>query len=277
MKKIIIAVFTLLCLAIVIQVSFFFGLFGKFNLVCLPKYVHTEEYDFDNVSFVNPKDVSLLSIGDYNGFLKMYYSLKYFENLNDFDFEFYPKKIKNVDFLENFPDLEMVHIGGNSNDWSGISLCKNINNLYIHDSNFSNFNYLKDMHNIRYLDIYTSSELIYSDEADFSSATVINIKAPLIDISDIRTAVNVTGMGLDAKKISGFDTLKNMKSLESLRLLEADIDEGSLAIVLESDSIKRLSFLRCNFSISEEQVNEALKGFYERKVEVTLDECVFSE
>jgi hypothetical protein len=171
----------------------------------------------------------------------------------------------------------MVHIGGNSNDWSGISLCKNINNLYIHDSSFSNFNYLKDMHNIRYLDIYTSSELIYSDEADFSSATVINIKAPLIDISDIRTAVNVTGMGLDAKKISGFDTLKNMKSLESLRLLEADIDEGSLAIVLESDSIKRLSFLRCNFSISEEQVNEALKGFYERKVEVKLDECVFSE
>jgi len=79
------------------------------------------------------------------------------------------------------------------------------------------------------------------------------------------------------KKISGFDILKNLKNLEKLRLLDTDIDEESLAIIFDSDSIKKLSFLRCNFSISEEQVNEALKGFYERKVEVTLDECVFSE
>jgi len=278
MKKIKIIVCILLTAVIIIQGSFFFGLTGKLGVIYIPEYIHTD--DASDSRFVDPEEISSLINFGYDSFLKIRSSIKYCKNLTHLEIEFCPKKtkkIKNVDFLRNLTELEVLWIAGNSRDWSGISECKKVNSLHIRDSNFSELDYLKDMHNIRYLDIRTSSELIYSDEADFSSATVIDIKAPLIDISDIRTAVNVTGMGLDAKKISAFDTLKNLKNLEKLRLLDTDIDEESLAIIFDSDSIKKLSFLRCNFSISEEQVNEALKGFYERKVEVTLDECVFSE
>jgi len=275
MKKIKIIVCILLTAVIIIQGSFFFGLTGKLGVIYLPEYVHTD--DASDSRFVNPEEISSLSNFGYDTFIKIRSSMKYCKNLTRLAIEFRPKKIKNIDFLRNLTELEVLWIAGESDDWSGISECKKVNTLNIRDSNFSELDYLKDMHNIRYFNIHTSSELIYSDKVDFSSANVIIIKAPLIDVSAIKTALNVTHIGFGASKISGLGTLKDMESLNSLILADADINEENLIDVLKADSVEDLSFFGCNFSISEEQVNKALKGFYERKVEVTLDECVFSE
>jgi len=275
LKKIVVPLVAIFGVVILLQICFVSGITGKIGLIYLPTYFN----DTLRGGFTNPDDVYSIHILDKKAFVLSRGSLKYCQNLRLLDLDIISDTtgLKNLDFLKNLDDLESISLQCKSDDWSGLLNCRNLRYIKIFDSDFADFKYLKNMNKIERLDISSVSELKYSDDVSFVSVDEIYIEAPDFDFSIVKTAVNTTFLAIKSQDIYEFDEIKNMNSLKMLKLIETDINMDILALISKIESLEKLQLTECNFSISEEQVNEALKSFYERKVEVTLNDCVFSE
>lgn len=276
MKRIKITVVILLCVAVMIQGCFFFGLFGKLGFVYLPKRVNTESVT--DSGLVDPKEITSITIYDYKDFLKVRNSLKYCDKLLYFALDIYPdKRLKDIDFLECFPKIESIVISGESDDWSGISECKNITQLTISNSNFSDLNYLKNLDKLNFMEIHTNSHIICTEQVNLNLLDILSIEAPSLDISCFNTAINVTVLAVKSKNIYNYDEIRNMNCLKHLRFIGTDIDIENLKIISEIDSLEELDLTECVFSVGEEQLKNVLSSLYERKAEVKINDCEFRE
>ena len=273
-RKIVLSlIIAILFTGILFQTCLVFGIFGNLGLIYVPAYFN----DNTEGGFINPDSVYSISIYGKKRFILSYNSLKYCKNLKSLDLDIFPdtKELKNVNFLRNLNKLESVSLQCNASDWSGLQECKNLTYVKIHDSNFANFDYLRNMDKINRLDIRTSSDLKCSDNVSFMSVDEIYIEAPAFDISGVKTAINTTFFAVKTKKIYNCDEIRNMNCLKHLRFIGTDIDIDNLKIISEIDSLEELDLTECVFSVGEEQLKNVLSGLYERKAEVKINDCEF--
>lgn len=269
-KKHIVTGVILLLLIIIISTLY---LITFTDVIVKPKYIFSAEYNgerFDRKNKVEVSSINSIEItrSDYRSTKN---NLKYCNNLskliigsNNYD---------NMNFLYDLKQIDVLLTWCESEDWQGISGCKNLQSITMFSSDFSDLNLFSGFSELSELKVESDKRITYGGFETMVSLKTLVLAVQNADIKEISKASKISELEFHClKETLNVDCLSDLKNLETLYFGACDIEEETLSEISEIENLKSVYFGNCKFQCSEVDYNDYISDISAKGIDVKCED-----
>lgn len=272
MKKMLIVM--TLCVADLIGVWFYIS----------SNYIYLSSYNGNSSGLVNVKKVESIDLNESDNTESRLKKISDCVNLKNLIISC---DIDDLYFFDGV-DIDQLYIISNCDNWESIECLKGVRDLYINPmisddlSTFNDCSVLKKLDSIEELTITNFEEEIdYSGIEELLNLKSLSIYSGIIDFGKIRIPSSVDKItlqtGLTNKGDNAIENIRRLNNtdIKTISMSNSYISDFSFVTLLEN--IKSIEFRDCIFAEKESDINVVISNLKSKNIEVSLENCEFSE
>lgn len=243
------------------------------DFIVKPKYIFSADYN--NKHYDCKKRVEISSINSieitHSDYKTTKENLKYCNNLSQVIIDL--PKVNHTNFLCDLKGVNKLSTFFKSDDWSGISGCRNAEEISLYSSNFNDFELFSNFSELLELKIESDNKMIYSGFNTLLSLKKLVLAVENADIKEISKASKINELDFHRlKETLNVDCLSDMINLETLYFGACDIEEETLSEISEIENLKSVYFGHCKIQCSEVDYNSYISDISAKGIDVECED-----